>query len=138
MPATLCAKPMWPGPASPRRADGVSCCAPSASTTRLATNLEWLGIAEEDITHVINGEVWHDPTGEFTQIRATFDGYYPEPVRLRRIAHWCRYASGMGAYALKRAILRDNDYYANVTFTRAIRLDYAVGLSAGEDLLPVR
>ena len=52
----------------------------------------------------------------------TFDGYYPEPVRLRRIAHWCRYISGMGAYALKRAILRDNDYYANVTFTRAIRL----------------
>jgi len=87
-----------------------------------ATNLEWLGIPEEDITHVINGEVWHDPTGEFTRIRATFDGYYPEPVRLRRIAHWCRYISGMGVYALKRAILRDNDYYANITFTRAIRL----------------
>ena len=26
----------------------------------------------------------------------------PEPVRLRRIAHWCRYYSGMGTYALKR------------------------------------
>ena len=33
--------------------------------------------------------------------RAAFDGYYPEPVRLRRIAHWCRYISGMGAYALE-------------------------------------
>ena len=61
------------------------------------TNTEWLGIPEEDITHVINGEVWHDPTGLFTHIRAVFDGYYPEPVRLRRIAHWCRYFSGMGA-----------------------------------------
>ena len=87
-----------------------------------ATNLEWLQIPEEDIIHVINGEVWHDPTGEFSAIREVLSGYYPEPVRLRRIAHWCRYFSGMGAYALKRAILRDNDYYANITFTRAIRL----------------
>ena len=84
--------------------------------------LEWLSIPEEDIIHVINGEVWHDPVGEFSVIREVLNGYYPEPVRLRRIAHWCRYFSGMGAYALKRAILRENDYYANITFTRAIRL----------------
>ena len=86
------------------------------------SNLEWLSIPEEDIIHVVNGEVWHDPMGEFTAIRNVLNGYYPEPVRLRRIAHWCRYFSGMGAYALKRAILRQNDYYANITFTRAIRL----------------
>jgi hypothetical protein len=85
-------------------------------------NLEWLHIPEEDITHVLGGEVWHDPLGKFSAIRATLNAYYPEPVRLRRLAHWCRYYSGMGAYALKRAILRENDYYANITFTRAIRL----------------
>lgn len=84
--------------------------------------IEWLRIPEEDITHVIGGEVWHDPLGKFTAVRSTLSAYYPEPVRLRRIAHWCRYYSGMGAYALKRAILRGNDYYANITFTRAIRL----------------
>ncbi len=87
-----------------------------------ATYAEWLQIPEEDIIHVINGEVWRDSTGEFRAIRQVLAGYYPEPVRLRRIAHWSRYYSGMGAYALKRAILRDNDYYANITFTRAIRL----------------
>ena len=85
-------------------------------------NIEWLHIPEEDITHVIAGEVWHDESQRFTEIRNTLRAYYPEPVRLRRIAHWCRYYSGMGAYALKRAILRGNDYYANITFTRAIRL----------------
>lgn len=83
---------------------------------------EWLAIPEEDITHVIAGEVWYDPLGKFSIIRHTLNAYYPEPVRLRRIAHWARYYSGMGAYALKRAILRDNDYYANITFTRAMRL----------------
>lgn len=85
------------------------------------TYTEWLHMPEEDIIHVINGEVWYDPSGEFTAIRQTLGGYYPEPVRLRRIAHWCRYFSGMGTYALKRAILRNNDYYANITFSRALQ-----------------
>ncbi len=83
---------------------------------------EWLSIPEEDIIHVINGEVWYDPSGRFTAIRDTFNQYYPEPVRLRRIAHWCRYYSGMGTYALKRAILRNNELYATITFARALRL----------------
>jgi hypothetical protein len=87
-----------------------------------ATYAEWLGIPEEDITHVVAGEVWHDPAGRFGAVRAALQGYYPEPVRLRRIAHWCRYYSGMGAYALKRAVLRDNELYATITFARAIRL----------------
>ncbi len=83
---------------------------------------EWLNIPEEDITHVIAGEVWHDPDGRLTAVRDALGAYYPEPVRLRRIAHWCRYFSGMGTYALHRALLRDNEYYANITFTRALRL----------------
>lgn len=83
---------------------------------------DWLSIPEEDIIHIINGEVWHDPSGTFTAIRETFQGYYPEPVRLRRIAHWCRYFSGMGTYALKRAILRKNEFYATTRFSNAIRL----------------
>ena len=60
------------------------------------TYREWLELPEEEIIHFINGEVWHDPAGDFTAIRKTFSNYYPEPVRLRRIAHWCRYCSGMG------------------------------------------
>src|SRR5450432_380191 len=73
---------------------------------------EWLHLPEEDIIHVINGAVWHDPSGQFTAVRQAFQSHYPEPVRLRRIAHWCRYFSGMGSYALKRALLRNNTFYA--------------------------
>lgn len=86
------------------------------------TDAEWLSIPEEDITHVINGEVWHDPLGRFTAVRDTLKAYYPEPVRLRRLAHWCRYYSGMGTYALKRALLRNNQYFASTAFGRSIRL----------------
>jgi hypothetical protein len=85
------------------------------------TNVEWLRIPEEDITHVVNGVVWLDTGGEFTAVRQTLNQYYPEPVRLRRMAHWCRYFSGMGSYALKRALLRHNIYYATITFSRAVK-----------------
>ena len=83
---------------------------------------EWLQIPETDIIHLINGEVWHDPGGRFSTIREHLNAYYPEPVRLRRIAHWSRYYSGMGTYALNRAILRKNEFYASITFARALYL----------------
>lgn len=86
------------------------------------TYTEWLNLPEEDVQHIVSGEVWHDPSGRFSAIRQKFNQYYPEPVRLRRIAHWCRYFSGMGVYAVKRALLRHNEFYATLAFARAIRL----------------
>ncbi|MEM7537360.1 MAG: DUF4037 domain-containing protein [Chloroflexota bacterium] len=100
------------------------------------TNEEWLNIPEEDIIHVINGEVWHDPSGEFTAVRQKFEAYYPEPVRLRRMAHWCRYYSGMGTYALKRAMLRDNELFANISFVRAIRLGIQLAFMLDKQYAP--
>jgi hypothetical protein len=85
-----------------------------------ASYAEWLAIPEEDIIHIIAGDVWHDPSQRFSAVRAALTNYYPEPVRLRRLAHWCRYFSGMGVYALKRALLRDNILYASTTFARAL------------------
>jgi len=85
------------------------------------THEEWLSLPEEDIIHIVNGEVWHDPSGEFSAIRQALLNYYPEPVRRRRIAHWCRYFSGMGTYALTRALLRGNEFYATTRFASAVR-----------------
>ncbi len=86
------------------------------------TYLEWLELPEEDIVHLINGEVWHDPLGAFTAIRERLGGYYPEPIWFRRMGHWCRYQSGMGTYALKRAILRGDDLFATLAFAQTLRL----------------
>jgi hypothetical protein len=91
------------------------------------TDVEWLHVPEEEIIHITNGEVWYDPSGEFTTVRQAFQHYYPEPVRRRRIAHWCRYFSGMGSYALKRAILRDDEFYAATAFGKAIRWGVQLG-----------
>jgi hypothetical protein len=100
------------------------------------TYAEWLSIPEEDIIHVVNGEVWYDPLGRFTGIREIFNDYYPEPVRLRRIAHWCRYFSGMGTYALKRAILRNNEFYATTRFSNAIRLGIQLAFLLDKQYFP--
>lgn len=83
---------------------------------------EWLDMPEEDIIHVINGKIWHSPLNKFIQIREVLLSYYPEPVWLRRISHWCRYFSGMGLYHLNRALLRDNLVLATTSFARAIKL----------------
>jgi hypothetical protein len=99
-------------------------------------HIEWLKIPEEDIIHIVNGEVWSDPLGEFTAIREVFQGYYPEPVRLRRIANWCRFFSGMGTYALKRAILRDNEFYAVTRFSNAIRLGIQLAFLLDKQYFP--
>lgn len=100
------------------------------------TYVEWLDIPEEDITHVINGEVWHDPLGRFTAVRQRLNAYYPEPVRLRRIAHWCRFYSGMGTYALKRAILRNDEFYATTRFSNAIRLGVQLAFLLDKQYFP--
>lgn len=97
---------------------------------------EWLAIPEEDIIHIINGEVWHDPSGAFSALRAHFAAYYPEPVRLRRIAHWCRFYSGMGTYALMRAILRNDDFYATTRFSNAIRLGVQLAFLLDKQYFP--
>jgi hypothetical protein len=101
-----------------------------------STYEEWLRIPEEDIIHVINGEVWHDPLGEFSAVREALNEYYPEPVRLRRIAHWCRYFSGMGTYALRRAILRNNEFYATTRFSNAIRLGIQLAFLLDKQYFP--
>lgn len=90
-------------------------------TTPPGSHEDWMNMPEEDIVHVTNGELWEDGFGRFAEIRRAFGQYYPEPVWKRRLAHWCRFASGMGVYALHRAILRDNLVYATTAFGRALK-----------------
>jgi hypothetical protein len=44
-----------------------------------AQDRQWLLIADEALHHVTNGEVFHDPTGDFTKRRQAF-GYFPDSV----------------------------------------------------------
>lgn len=100
------------------------------------SHLDWLAIPEEDIVHVVNGEVWHDPTGEFSRIRAIFDEYYPDAVWKRRLAHWCRYASGMGLYWIRRAWLRQNSVFLYTSFANTLKRTLELGFLLNRTYFP--
>ena len=100
------------------------------------TDKEWLNIPEVDIIHVINGEVWHDPYGKYTSIREVLLGYYPDNVWYRRIAHWSRYYSGMGVYALHRALQRKNYQYAYTAFSRSLKWAIELGFLLNRSYFP--
>lgn len=50
------------------------------------TPIEWLRLPESSLSTVTNGDVFADPPGDFSRIRAGFLAYYPEDVRLKKIA----------------------------------------------------
>lgn len=74
--------------------------------------LEWLRIPEKNLAACTSGKVFVDPLGEFSRLRDALLAYYPEDVRLAKIAARCL-AAGQGAqYNFARARQRDDAYVA--------------------------
>ena len=70
------------------------------------TPSQWLRIAEESLAACTNGMVWTDPLGEFTAIREALLAYYPEDVRLKKIASRCITIAQAGQYNFARSTKR--------------------------------
>lgn len=49
-------------------------------------NMEWMFLPESRLSAASNGEVFLDESGEFTRIYERLKGFYPEDVRLKKIA----------------------------------------------------
>jgi hypothetical protein len=67
---------------------------------------EWLRIPEPSLATCTNGRVFADPLGEFTRWRQTLLDYYPEDVRLKKIAGLCITAAQTGQYNYARSMRR--------------------------------
>ncbi len=68
---------------------------------------EWLAIPEDYLAIATNGKVFADPLDEFTQFRNELKEYYPEDVRLKRIAARCMTIAQYGQYNFIRCIKRE-------------------------------
>ncbi|MCL2491776.1 MAG: DUF4037 domain-containing protein [Coriobacteriia bacterium] len=68
----------------------------------------WRTIPEESLAVATNGKVFVDRLGEFSRIRDELLRYYPEELRLRRLADGCFKAARSGQYNLARARKRDH------------------------------
>ena len=67
---------------------------------------EWYMLPESGLAAAVNGVVFEDNTGKFSGIREELLAYYPESVRLRRMAQAAALAAQAGQYNYSRLMKR--------------------------------
>jgi hypothetical protein len=72
---------------------------------------EWLRLPEGYLAACTNGKVFYDPIGEFTRWREKLLAFYPEDVRLKKIASRCMTIAQFGQYNYQRCLKRE-EYFA--------------------------
>jgi hypothetical protein len=76
-------------------------------------NQEWLRISESALGACTNGEVFSDPLGTFTGWRESLLRFYPEDVRLKKIASRCFTMAQTGQYNFERSLKRGENFAAS-------------------------
>jgi len=79
---------------------------------------EWLRIPEHSLATCTNGKVFRDPLGEFTRWREALLAYYPEDVRLSKIASLCITIAQTGQYNYTRSVRREEAFSASYSMIR--------------------
>lgn len=82
-----------------------------------STNDEWLRVPEHSFASAVNGKVFTDPLGEFSQWREAISAYYPEDVRLKKIASRCITIAQSGQYNFVRSSKRQERFGAEFAIT---------------------
>ena len=67
---------------------------------------EWLRIPEQSLAVCTNGKIFHDPLGQFTRWREHLKRFYPEDIRLKKIASRCVTIAQSGQYNFERSLKR--------------------------------
>jgi hypothetical protein len=75
------------------------------------TGLDWLSIPEDALATCTNGKVFYDPAGDFSNWRNALLNFYPEDVRLKKIASRCMTIAQFGQYNFERCLKR-KEYFA--------------------------
>ena len=73
------------------------------------TLYEWLRIPEPWMAAAVNGEIFKEGSGSFLKVRRTLQGYYPEDVRIKKIAARAALMAQSGQYNYSRLMMR-KDY----------------------------
>jgi len=65
---------------------------------------QWRLISEDRLSAATNGQVFYDPLGKFTSLRNRLKAYYPEEIRLKKIAARCMTMAQAGQYNYLRCV----------------------------------
>ncbi|MHC5215348.1 DUF4037 domain-containing protein [Enterococcus sp. LJL128] len=69
---------------------------------------EWLRIPQDFLSIATNGQVFMDNLGQFTAFRKQLLAYYPEDIRLKKMAYCCNKIAQSGQYNYFRCLKRNN------------------------------
>lgn len=83
--------------------------------------VEWLYTPESRLATVTNGQVFHDPLGSFSQIRNALLRFYPEDVRIKKIAAQAAVMAQSGQYNYARCMRRGETVAALLALNEFIR-----------------
>ena len=81
----------------------------------------WLNLPEHFLCLLSGGEVYQDPAGEFSRIRDAVRAYYPEDVRVKKIAARAAEMSRSGQYNYARAMRRGDTVSADLALADFVR-----------------
>ena len=83
--------------------------------------LRWLYLPEDRLCQACSGEVFEDPLGIFSEIREGLLRYYPEDVRIKKIAACLARMAQSGQYNYGRLMLRGDTVAAGFALQEFIR-----------------
>jgi hypothetical protein len=81
---------------------------------------QWRAVPEENLAMSVNGAVFIDGAGEFTATRRYLLGYFPEDLRLKRIAAHCMALAQTGQYNYDRCAKRGDAVAAYTVIAKFI------------------
>ena len=81
------------------------------------SNRDWLLLPQENLALVTNGEIFEDSAGSFGKWRKALLAYYPEEVRIKKIAAEAARMARTGQYNYARAMQRGSLVTAQIALT---------------------
>jgi len=81
-------------------------------------NEDWMILPESALAAATNGKVFYDLLGEFSSIRNQLLQFYPDDVRLKKIAARCMTIAQSGQYNLERCLKRGDSFAIRYTETK--------------------
>ncbi len=85
-----------------------------------STILEWRRAPEANLAMCINGRVFVDKLGNFSRIREDISKYYPEDLRLKKIAARCLAIAQTGQYNFLRTAQRGDIITREITIAKFV------------------
>lgn len=83
--------------------------------------MHWLSLPEHQLAAAVSGKVFEDPLGEFSAVREALLAYYPEDVRIKKIAARAAVMAQSGQYNYARSMRRGETVAAGLAIGEFLR-----------------